>query len=208
MKLTNCICELWTILALVLTLFLKGGIYASFFDLIHLFSTAIWFGGLFALIIMMPKENTVQWLKKYGKSYSAFAVPSIIILFLSGIGMTIQYVPSFSLESLLLSKWGTFLLFKVLLFTIIILFGLFQWILLKSNKYPKLAIFSLNSIAEIVIGTTIILLAASLVSSSPRTAEQGVYPRQIFYDNEVKVAVEISPLKIGYTDINIEVKTE
>lgn len=185
-----------------------GGFYAFFFDLIHLFSAAIWLGGLFALIIMIPKEKPGPWFKKYGKLYSEVAFFSMIALFLSGVGMTILYLPSFSLESLMVSTWGRLLLLKIALFIFILIFGLFQRKFLKSKKEFHTKTVSIVSKTEVIIGLIIIFLAASLISSSPRTAEQGIYQRPLVPDNDINVSVEIRPFKVGNSDMIIEVDTE
>ncbi|MGJ9385390.1 copper resistance CopC/CopD family protein [Salipaludibacillus sp. CF4.18] len=184
-----------------------GGLYAIFFDLLHLFTGAIWIGGLFALLIMMPKDNPVIWLKKYGKIYSEFAFLSIISLSVSGLGMIILYLPSFSLESLMVSNWGNFLLLKIILFTIILFIGLLQRYFLHSKKQLNSS-FLLRTKTELMIGFIIIFVAASLMSSSPRTAEQGVYPRQLVADHDVSVTVDITPFKAGYGDMVLEFDAE
>ncbi len=184
-----------------------GGLYAIFFDLIHVFASAIWIGGLFALLIMIPKDNPIVWLKKYGKLYSEFAFLSIISLSLSGLGMIILYLPSFSLESLMVSNWGNYLLLKIILFVIILLIGLLQRYFLHSKKQLTSS-FLLRTKTEIIIGVIIIFLAASLMSSSPRTAEQGIYPSQLVSDHDVSVTVDITPFKVGYGDMVLEFDTE
>ncbi|MEB1807405.1 MAG: copper resistance protein CopC [Bacillaceae bacterium] len=179
-----------------------GGILSIILDTVHLFSTTIWFGGLVALFSMLPKNNGVQWLKEKGKLFSKYALICMGVMFLSGIAMLYRYIPSFSLESLTISSWGQFLLAKIVLFMAIILLGSLQMRLLKKDLFNKTKTFHIQLKAEFIIGLTIIFFAASLVNASPRTAEQGVYLKDI--EQAIDVSIDIMPFKPGYNDLVME----
>ncbi|WP_227935954.1 copper resistance CopC/CopD family protein [Alkalihalobacillus deserti] len=174
-----------------------GGILSIGLDAIHLFSIAIWMGGLFALLVMLPKNDSKQWFKEKGKLFSKYALVSIVIMFVTGVGMLLKYIPSFTLESLLISYWGNFLFIKVILFVGILGLGLAQMIYIRRNV--KIRKFLSLGTTEFVIGLLIIFFATSLVNATPRAAEQGIYPKGNEQDSNLSVM--ITPLKLGYNDL-------
>ncbi|WP_209123607.1 copper resistance CopC/CopD family protein [Alkalihalobacillus sp. BA299] len=179
-----------------------GGILSIILDAIHLFSIAIWLGGLVTLLLMIPKDNGLTWLKEKGKIFSKYALISMGVMLLSGLAMLYRYLPSFSLESLTISSWGQFLLIKIVLFIAIILLGMLQIRLIKKDLQNRAKVFRTQLKTELFLGIIIIFFAASLVNASPRTAEQGVYP--VNSDQAMNVSVEISPFKPGYNDLVME----
>jgi copper transport protein len=174
-----------------------GGIFSIVLDAIHLFSIAIWMGGLFALLVMFPQTDSKEWIKENGKLFSKYALVSIMIMFVTGVGMLVKYIPSFTLESLLMSYWGNFLLVKVILFIGILSLGLAQMIYVRKDVKTR-NFFSLGT-TEFVIGLLIILFAASLVNATPRAAEQGIYPKGNEQDSNLSVM--ITPFGLGYNDL-------
>jgi copper transport protein len=84
---------------------------------LHLLSVSVWLGGLVALVVMRPKENSLAWFKEEGLAYSKWAFWSMMVIIGTGVWMSYQFVPSFSLGSLMISDWGKSLLGKVVLVT-------------------------------------------------------------------------------------------
>lgn len=76
-----------------------------------------------ALILMLPREHPIEWLKNVGKTYSKWAIISIFVIGLTGLWMSKNYVPTFSVESFLASNWGKLVLVKMVLFIEIIFIG-------------------------------------------------------------------------------------
>jgi copper transport protein len=179
-----------------------GDSYGIIVDSFHLMAIGIWLGGLVALILMAPREDYMAWLKRIGQIYAKWAFGSILTIILSGIWMTKKYVPSFSLESLVMSGWGQMLFLKVLLLISIIVLGYRQRRALSGFTEHMVKIFLRRTKLEIVIGAMIIFVAAILISYSPTEAEQGIYPHSIVKDG-VKVSIKINPHQVGANDITI-----
>jgi copper transport protein len=179
-----------------------GGSIGVGIDALHLFGISIWMGGLFALLIMTPKENSLSWLKEAGKAYSKWALISIFIIIFTGIWMTVNYVPTFTFESLFNSEWGKMLWIKVVLLLGIIALGFLQHNSLKRLSTKLMGYFLIRSRIELIIGVFILFAAAILVNLSPTEAEQGIYPKVLVQEG-VKASVEIEPFKTGVNDIII-----
>jgi copper transport protein len=182
-----------------------GGQFGILINALHLYGVGIWMGGLFALIVLTPKENAVGWLKEKGKAYSKWAFWSVLLIILTGVIMTIQYVPSFTLTSLFASDWGKLLWYKAVLLIGIVGLGYLQRHSLKRLNQKMVSIFSIRATVELIIGGIIILGAAILIAFSPSEAEQGVYPKTVIQDG-VEASVQFSPFQVGVTDVTIQFK--
>lgn len=180
-----------------------GGSIGVLIDSLHLFAISIWMGGLFALFMFMPMEEPVSWLKEKGKRYAKWAFWSIIVIILTGLWMTLKYVPSFTWKSLISSQWGTMLGIKVILLSTIILIGYFQRRSLQRLTHKVVIPFFYRAKIELVVGLIVLLVAAFLIDLSPSAAEQGIYPDKVVQDG-VEATVQVSPFQVGANDITIQ----
>jgi copper transport protein len=184
-----------------------GGVWSAGMDIVHLLSVSVWMGGLLALLIMIPKENGLPWVKNAGNAYSKWAVWSLILIVLTGIGMTLQFVPSFSLGSLLVSDWGKALLIKVILVIGITGLGYWQRRFLRNVSEKVLSLFIRRGRIELVYAVFILFAAAILIESSPGSADQGVYPKSLAKE-ELELSVDITPFQMGTNDIILRFKNK
>lgn len=174
-----------------------GGWLSITMDALHMFGTAIWIGGITALIFLSPKLNKGEWFKENGKRFSFYALISIVVIIITGIGMVVTYTPSFTITSLMKSFWGNFLVLKILLLTGILLLGFFQ--LVHVRRKLKVRSFLSINVAEWVIGALVIFLAAGLVNATPRAAEQGITLTEQEIERDIDVT--ITPFELGYNDL-------
>ncbi|TFE27471.1 copper resistance CopC/CopD family protein [Cohnella luojiensis] len=179
-----------------------GGIWSVTLDFIHLLSVSIWIGGLLTFGVIAPKENTMEWLKEKGKIFSKWALVSMILIPITGILMTIRFVPSFSLSSMLSSYWGEMLLTKGILFIGIIAIGAWQRRILGKWAAGIAAHFRKWLRIELVIAALVLFAAGVLVDLSPKDAEEGIYP-QTQTVKGVQAMVQISPLIAAPNEITI-----
>lgn len=184
-----------------------GGFLGLVLDALHLVSVAIWMGGLLALLVMMPAENSLAWFANQGKAYSKWALASILVLVVTGVWMTGLYVPSFTWDSLLISNWGMTLITKVGLVIVIVIYGFLQRVTIQRVLKTKIIPFIWRARLELAVGLCILLVASMLIDFSPRAALQAVYPNMITQQG-MQVSVHITPLKIGKNDIIIEFQNE
>lgn len=180
-----------------------GGVWGIVLDLLHLLSVSLWIGGLFALVIMMPNINSISWLKETGKIFSKWALASMIVIGVTGVLISLKYVPSFSLRSLAFSNWGGMLFFKIAWFIGIIVFGVWQRNLLLRLTEAVVNVFQRNLRIEIGVAVMILFATGILVDLSPKEAEQGIYPESQVQQG-IKAIVNISPHRPGANDISIQ----
>lgn len=179
-----------------------GGLWASALDAIHLLGASIWIGGLIGLIFMIPKDEPISWLKEAGRSFSTWAFFSFILVGISGVIMTIVYVPSFSFSSLILSFWGQMLIVKILLFVVIVFLAIWQRAVLKKILEKLARVFQRNLRIELFIAAIILFAAAILVDLAPREAVQGITPKIQTMDG-LTAKIEIDPIVAGGNMVTI-----
>lgn len=183
-----------------------GGLWSVVLDGFHLLSVSVWLGGLICLLLMLPKENSLEWLKVVGKTYSKWALGSILIIAITGLLMSNNYVTSYSIETFLASNWGKLILIKMVLFIGILIIGFLQMRYLK--KFSTMGLRLLKQLKiEVYVAAIILIVAAVLIDLSPKEAEQGVYPKSIII-KDVKATVGITPLKMGTNEISIRLDNQ
>lgn len=178
-----------------------GGIWSVLLDGFHLLAVSVWLGGLIGLLLMIPKENSLDWLKVVGKTYSKWALGSILIIGITGLLMSNNYVISYSIESFLASNWGKLIVIKMVLFIEILFIGFLQMRYLKKISIMGLRLLKQLKI-EVYVAGIILVVAAVLIDLSPKEAEQGVFPNSAII-KEVKATIGITPLKMGTNEISI-----
>jgi copper transport protein len=184
-----------------------GGYFAIGMDMLHLLAISVWMGGLLALILMLPKENDSLWLKQAGTAYSKWAFWSMIAIILTGIGMTLQFVPSFTWSSLMISDWGKALVLKSLLATVILVIAFWQRRSLQQMPAKVIDLFIRRGRMELIYAIIILFAATVLIESQPSAADQGVYPEKLVKE-DIEVSVEISPFQMGANDIIIRFRNQ
>lgn len=184
-----------------------GGYMAVGMDMLHLLAVSVWMGGLLALILMLPKENNSLWFKQAGTAYSKWAFWSMIVIILTGIGMTLQFVPSFTWSSLMISDWGKALVLKTILAVVILMIAFWQRRSLQQIPVKVIDLFIRRGRMELIYAVIILFAAAILIESQPSAADQGVYPKKMVKE-EIEVSVDISPFQMGSNDIIIRFKNQ
>ncbi|MFC4306637.1 copper resistance protein CopC [Cohnella boryungensis] len=184
-----------------------GGAWSTVLDSIHLLGAAIWIGGLIGLMLMIPKEEPTSWLRKAGESFSKWAFISFFVLALSGVVLTLVYVPTFSISSLITSFWGQMLSVKIILSFMILIIAIWQRAILK-RKLEKLALsFQRNLKIELWIAIVVLLAAGILVDFAPREAVRGFSPK-IQTINGLTANIEVKPIVAGGNVITIRLNED
>jgi putative copper resistance protein D len=137
---------------------------AMLFTALHQGATMAWIGGLPFLLISLPRGSA----QRISGRFSRVAQVGVALLFLSGLGLAFLYVGSVS--GAYETSYGIMVLGKVVLFLVVFGLGGLNFFLvrdLRRDPVPLLARLRRFSEAEIGIGFTIILAAASLTSQPP-----------------------------------------
>ncbi|MGM0867511.1 MAG: copper resistance protein CopC [Bacillota bacterium] len=184
-----------------------GGYVTMGINALHLLGAALWIGGLFALIILPKKDDMKKWIREVIPRFSKWAFSSLVIIIVTGIIMTFQYVPSFSASSFIESEWGKIIILKVIVTILVVMIGFFQRRSLKKWMESTLRLIMQRVRVELIYSAIILLLASLLVVSTPSAAEQGVFPQTIG-DGGDELKVGFSPLTPGLNVLTMDFTSE
>ena len=133
---------------------------------LHQMATGFWIGGLPYLILMLSRthDRLSQW--TISERYSRSALVSVGVLVLSGTGLSLSYMGSFA--ALIGTAYGVMVSAKALMLLGLLILGSVNYFLIRHQE-PSHVIPRLRRIveAEVGIGLTIIITAASLTSQPP-----------------------------------------
>lgn len=138
------------------------------FTALHQGATATWIGGLPYLLIAIRRAQSPEIAKSLCERFSRLALISVGVLLTAGIVLGISYVGSWN--ALYGTNYGIMVGAKIALFGLLLMLGALNFFLLRqsrSNTGSLLASLSRFGEAEIGIGFTVILAAASLTSLPP-----------------------------------------
>jgi copper resistance protein D len=133
---------------------------------LHELATGFWIGGLPFLILglYVNRESATQWYLT--RRFSQLALVSVVLIVFSGVCMSFAYVASF--HALVGTSYGLMLIAKIAMLGALVGMGGINFLMLR--KYgPDQVIPRLRRLveAEVGIGITIILSAASMTSQPP-----------------------------------------
>ncbi len=177
-----------------------GSWIAVLMDLIHLFALSIWFGGLFALVVLAPKEGRWEWFKEKGAEFSRWALISMILLMLTGIAMTVDYADSWN--DFIRSIWGLTILVKVALVACIALLGVLQLRAMRKGSEKNTRWLIRRAKWRVGLGIAVLLISAALVNFAPIASEVGGIPAKVTKQGSTAYAT-ISPFVSGFNEVNI-----
>ena len=136
------------------------------FTSLHELCTGFWVGGLPFLLLGLhaAKDAPTQWY--ITQRFSRLALISVIVIALSGFAMSWTYIGS--LHSLFGTSYGLMVIAKVMMLAALLALGGINFLMLRKNS-PEGALPRLRRLveAEVGIGITIVLAAASLTSQAP-----------------------------------------
>ena len=133
---------------------------------LHQGATAVWLGGLFYLLIAIPRSPDNQFARQLIARFSKLALISVVVLAAAGFTLGVAYVGS--LDAVYGTSYGIMVATKVVLFATLLLLGALNFQIAHSPSGGAV-IASLKRFgeAELGIGITVILTAASLTSLPP-----------------------------------------
>ncbi|HSY13483.1 MAG TPA: CopD family protein [Verrucomicrobiae bacterium] len=133
---------------------------------VHELATGFWIGGLPFLLVglYVNRDSATQWYLT--RRFSRVALISVILIIASGLLMSISYVGSWS--ALMGTAYGLMLLAKIAMLGAMLALGGVNFLMLRKYS-PDETIPRLRRLveAEVGIGITIILTAASMTSQPP-----------------------------------------
>ncbi len=136
------------------------------FTALHQAATATWLGGLPYLLITIRRAQTPEYARRLSARFSQLALVSVAVLASAGLVLGFAYVGSF--KAVYGTSYGAMVATKVLLFGLLLFLGALNFQLVRNGPASSiLASLKRFGEAEIGIGITVILTAASLTSLPP-----------------------------------------
>jgi putative copper resistance protein D len=136
------------------------------FTALHQAATATWLGGLPYLLIVIRRAPTLEFARRLSARFSQLALVSVAVLASAGLVLGFAYVGSF--RAVYGTSYGAMVATKVLLFGLLLFLGALNFQLVRRGPASSiLASLKRFGEAEIGIGITVILTAASLTSLPP-----------------------------------------
>jgi len=136
------------------------------FTALHQVATATWLGGLPYLLIAIRRATTPEEARQLSARFSQLALGSVAVLAAAGLVLGFAYVGSF--KAVYGTSYGAMVATKALLFGLLLFLGALNFQLVRSGPASSiLASLKRFGEAEIGIGITVILTAASLTSLPP-----------------------------------------
>ncbi|HKW34472.1 MAG TPA: CopD family protein [Candidatus Acidoferrum sp.] len=133
---------------------------------LHQLATAAWLGGLPYLLIAIRRASSPELARKLSARFSQLAVVSVAVLASAGLILSFSYVASF--KAIYGTSYGAMVATKAILFGLLLLLGVLNFQLVRRGEASSiLASLKRFGEAEIGIGITVILVAASLTSLPP-----------------------------------------
>ena len=133
---------------------------------VHELATGFWIGGLPFLLVglYVNRDRATQWYLT--RRFSSIALFSVIVIVVSGLFMSISYVGSWA--ALIGTSYGLMLLAKIAMLGAMLALGGINFLMLRKHS-PSETIPRLRRLveAEVGIGITIVLTAASMTSQPP-----------------------------------------
>ncbi len=143
-----------------------GRAWLIFLTVLHEASTGFWIGGLPFLLLglYVAGDRPTQWYLT--QRFSRLALVSVAVLVLSGVGMSLAYVGSW--HSLVGTSYGVMLIAKAAMLAAMLALGGINFLMLRKYS-PTDVVPRLRRLveAEVGIGITIVLAAASLTTQPP-----------------------------------------
>ncbi len=136
------------------------------FTALHQAATAVWLGGLPYLLIAIRRAPAPDFARQLSARFSQLALVSVAVLASAGLLLSFAYVGSF--KAVYGTSYGAMVATKVLLFGLLLFLGALNFQLVHRGPASSiLASLKRFGEAEIGIGITVILTAASLTSLPP-----------------------------------------
>lgn len=133
---------------------------------IHEGATGLWVGGLPFLVLALfrNKDSDARWYVT--ERFSRLALLSVALIVISGLAMSLIYIGSW--HAVLGTAYGVMVLAKAVMLGVLMLLGGINYMLLRKASKDKVMPRLRRLIeAEVGIGITVILTAASLTSQPP-----------------------------------------
>jgi copper resistance protein D len=147
---------------------------------VHHLATAAWIGAMPFLLVSLGRTESVEEARAMARRYSSMALFSVIMLVLAGVYLAWSYVGTWN--GLYGTSYGVLLMAKIYLLLVMLLMGGGNWLLVQRlNTAPQPLLKKLRRFAEaeVGLGFTVILAAASMSAQPPAVDVPNQVSRQV-----------------------------
>src|SRR5215813_7855541 len=140
----------------------------AFFTGLHQFAAAIWIGGLPYLLLSLRRLESEPIARSLCRRFSGFAFTGVVALACAGILLSIFYIDA--VQAIYGTSYGVMVMSKVVMFGLLLPLGALNFFIVRraqSNQRWLSTRLRRFAEAEIGIGFTVVLAAASLTSQPP-----------------------------------------
>ena len=158
----------------------------------HHLGAAAWIGGLASLLVAIRRINDPRNIHPMTERFSRMAMVSVAVLALAGVGMTWFFVGSW--KAMYGTSYGLMILAKAYLLLLALGLGASNFWLVRSTRSdaaPTLIRLRRFSEAEIGLGFTALLAAASITSQAPAI---DLTPQEVLTRHEIVQRMSPKPL--------------
>lgn len=152
-------------------------------DWIHLAAAALWAGGLVVLVVTWFTDRKEAG--RFGTSFSQGALISLAALVLSGVGMTLLFLPK--LSYLWLTSWGVLLVVKTALVVFVMVTGALLRIRIRRSGMPHGKLLCVDAAFMVLI----VIIAAVFTYISPLPANAPYHNHEMGKD--MHTTFDVSP---------------
>ncbi|WP_188988447.1 copper resistance CopC/CopD family protein [Paenibacillus nasutitermitis] len=165
------------------------------FDFIHLAAAAVWVGGLVLVLALWFRDRKEAG--RFALGFSKAALLSIAVLALSGVGMTLLFLPS--LNYLFYTSWGILLMVKTGFVLLVLVTGGILHMRTRRGDLPTTALLRIDA----GLMAAIVVAAALFTYISPVPANEPVYYHKMGED--MHLTLKITPNKPGVNELSVKV---
>lgn len=157
------------------------------FDFVHLAAASVWVGGLMLLLALWVADRKEAG--RFAVIFSRAALLSITLLVLTGVGLTLLFLPS--LKYLFYTAWGTILLVKTGLVVLVLFVGGLLHLRVRRGDLPVPALLRIDA----ALMALIIVCAALFTYISPLPANEPVLYHKM--GDKMHLSLRVTPNKPG-----------
>ncbi|AZN42859.1 copper resistance CopC/CopD family protein [Paenibacillus albus] len=165
----------------------KPKVSSLLFDFVHLAAASVWVGGLLLLLVLWIADRKEAG--RFAVVFSRAALLSITLLVLTGIGLTLLFLPS--LHYLFYTAWGTILLVKTGLVVLVLVVGGLLHLRVRRGDLPTTVLLRVDA----ALMALIIVCAALFTYISPLPANNPVLYHKM--GDKMHLSLRVTPNKPG-----------
>ena len=162
----------------------------------HEAATGLWVGGLPFLVLALfrDKDSNARWY--ITERFSSMALMCVVLIVISGLGMSLVYIGSW--QAILGTAYGVMVLAKAVMLGVLVLLGGINFLMLRNMSRDQVMPRLRRLIeAEVGIGITVILTAASLTSQPPAVDQ----PNDIVSFHQIVQRLRPTMPRLTYTHV-------